>query len=210
MPMPHSPDITMHELEQVGEACGRFAELLEDLLMPDDGLLRHCEKELPITGGELRELSQLLGIDDLLLKAGDRIGACEYNQFWDWQAISDDEDTAGIGKLSLMCANSFLIPPQPTSVSILAYTKRQSHFAPPSRMLGLSAYYDRGNTDGQQIIGLHSPAYGGIRAFRRAQWSYHDEVVYKESAKRPSDFVQTNTFVRYARDILNLRHTPHS
>ncbi|HSE61412.1 MAG TPA: hypothetical protein VLA88_03910 [Candidatus Saccharimonadales bacterium] len=196
------PDIDMHALEKVGEAHGRFAELLEDLLGPNDGLQREFEAELPVSSGELLELATALGLDDLLLHPGDLIGTCEYHQPWDWNAISDEEDTTGIGKLSLRFANSFLIPRQPTSVSILAHTRREHRHAPPRRMMGLSAYYVKGMTDAQQVIGLYSPSCGSMEAYRLTYWSYKDELVYKESISRPSDFAQTNTFVSEIRPIL--------
>jgi hypothetical protein len=205
MPAPHSPDITMHELEKVGEACGKFAELLDDVFMPDDGLRRYFEQDLPASGAELLGLVHDLGVEDMFTQPGDFIGTSDFNALWDWEAGAHCDGPKAVGKLSLTFMNTFVVPYQPTSVSVVAHTARQDHFAQPKRMFGLSTYYKRGKIDGQQVVGLCSSPRGNVRAFRLAYWSYKDRVVYRQSIDRPSGYSQTAAFVSRARDLLTFR-----
>jgi hypothetical protein len=165
------------------------------------GSFGEFEVPLSITGGEVRQLLQELQVGDMFVPPGGYIGSQVHEEVGILNE-SEAKERAGQRVLRRLAAYTFRVSTQPTEIAIIGYRKRMEQNAAARSLLAISMYYDQGEYDGQQIIGLHTRPDGITEAVRFEHIDHGDTRLHTDTVIRQSTPAQTFRFASRARDFL--------
>lgn len=188
---------SIQSVEQRRVAHDWVTSLAKDLLHPvEDG--NYAEFTLGTDRENVTELLEVMGLDDLLVKPGDRLGKVYSIEYEGDHPEHDD-------KMGVWLGSSFLVPRQPDRIFVAAAVEQFDPEEAPVHYVSIGLEYSRGRDTFRQMIGVAAHPDEWVDALRLEYGvATTGASILKKADARPISQSDTWTFVDCLRELFVL------